>query len=417
VTNTSTNETAQDTEKVPSPLSEPSFRRLWLNNIGYFIVANAQRFVFGLWVLDELQRGEREQGYAVFALGIPALFLVLHAGAWADRLNRKHILLTTQLGSAIVMTGAAILADSGQANLTWVYVVALLAGSAAAIGQPVRSSLIPTLVSDQQLFGAIALNALAMTASMILGPLMAKTVDDQFGISGAFWFQAILMFTGIFFILGMVIPDHNRSAAEQPRVFKATIEALRHVAADPALRTLFGLLILSSLTINPAIMVTLQAYVKEFAGKDSGDAAPLFAVMGIGIAISSFIVMRKGDMKRKGALFQRAMMVGSTMAFLMGRTTSYRQLIPLALVMGLAGGFFITMNQGLIQSNTPKEIMGRIMGLYALVAAGILPIGALALGYIASLAGVGNTISGVAAFAFVAVVSTYIGKPSLRNLS
>lgn len=412
-----TSTVSKDEDKIPSPLSEPNFRRLWLNNIGYFIVSNAQRFVFGLWVLDELQRGEREQGYVIFALGIPALFLVLHAGAWADRLNRKRILLITQLGAAVVMTGAAVVAGTGQANMTWVFVAALLAGATGAIGQPVRSSLIPALVGENQLFGAIALNALAMTASMILGPLMAKLVDDQFGINGAFWFLAILMFTGILFILGMNIPTHERARSDQPRVVKATVEALRHVSADPALRTLFGLLILSSFTINPAVMVTLQAYVKEFEGKDSGDAAPLFAVMGLGIAISSFIVMRKGNMKRKGALFQRAMMTGSTMTFIMGQTNSYLQLVPLAFCMGLAGGFFINMNQGLIQSNTPKELMGRVMGLYTLVNAGLLPIGALALGYIASKAGVGNTISGIALVCFLAVVATYIGNPALRKLS
>ncbi len=402
---------------MPSPLKEPGFRRLWLNSIGYFIVANAQRFVFGLWVLDELGRGEREQGFVIFALGMPALFLVLQAGAWADRLNRKHIVIVTQLGAAVVMTGAALLASSGRATLSWVFVVALLAGATAAIGQPVRSALIPALVNQSQLFSAIALNALAMTASMILGPLLAKLIDDQFGIDGAFWFQAILMFSGLLFIFGMTVPEHEKIDGEQPRVVKATFEALQHVVGDQSLRILFGLLVLSSITINPAIMITLQAYVKEFPGRDSGDAAPVFAVMGLGIAISSVVVMRKGNMKHKGAVFQRAMMVGSTAAFLMGRTTSYLQLVPLALLMGLAGGFFINMNQGLIQSNTPKELMGRVMGLYTLAMAGLMPIGAMVLGYAASKIGIGNTISGVAVVSFTVVVLTYISKAELRKLA
>ena len=61
------------------------FRLLWLNNLSFFLVSNAQRFVFGWLVLDGLNRSESDQGIAVFTLGLPAALLVLQAGAWADR--------------------------------------------------------------------------------------------------------------------------------------------------------------------------------------------------------------------------------------------------------------------------------------------------------------------------------------------
>ena len=66
------------------------FRYLWLNNVTFFLVTNAQRFVFGWLVLDGLQRDEGIQGLVVFTLGAPAAFLVLQAGAWADRWDRRR---------------------------------------------------------------------------------------------------------------------------------------------------------------------------------------------------------------------------------------------------------------------------------------------------------------------------------------
>mgnify|MGYP000639804962 CR=1 FL=1 len=174
---------------------------------------------------------------------------------------------------------------------------------------------------------------------------------------------------------------------------------------------------MAGFTVNPAVMVTLQAFVKQELGRDSGDAAQVFAAMGVGIAISSVVVMRKGNMANKGAAFQRALMVGSTMTFLMGLTTEYWQLFPLAFCMGLAGGFYINMNQGLIQANTPQPLMGRVMGLYTLVQVGLMPIGALILGVIANSFGIGNTISAAAAMAFVVVVTTYVMGRELRTLS
>lgn len=394
----------------------PNFRRLWFNNITYFLTFNALRFVFSWFILDGLLRGEREQGYVVFALGIPAFFLVIQAGVWADRWNPRLLLMGTQAASALVFAGTALMIASGQATLGWMMVFAALAGATSAVGQPVRASLIPAIAGQDNLFGAIALNALAMTASMILGPVLVQLVGVRFDFDGAFWFLAILMAVGMLFIRSLEVPERDEPIGPRQSTVADTLEAVRHVIRDPSLRILIMLLAVAGVTVNPAVMITVQAFVKEELGRDSGDAAPLFAAMGIGLAISSFIVMRKGNMPRKGAAFQRAMMVGATMVFLMGRVTSYGQMFPLMLVMGLAGGFYINMNQGLIQSNTPQPLMGRVMGLYTLIQVGFMPIGALVLGIIANSAGIGNTISGAALVALVVVVVTYVSAPRLRDL-
>ncbi|MCP3854045.1 MAG: MFS transporter [Actinomycetia bacterium] len=397
------------------PLREANFRRLWSNSVAFFVVANAQRFVFSWLVLDGLHRGEREQGLVVFALGLPALFLILHAGVWADRYDRRRILVLTQLSAGGVMVATALLIQSGRATLNWILAAAVLSGATSVLGHPVRAALIPALVKRDQLFSAIAVNALAMTASMILGPVIAKLVGDQFGFEGAFWFQALLLGIGLLFLVRLEVPDHEPTP-KRPIVHE-TLEAVRHVRHDHNLRTLFLLLTLAGLTVNPAVMVTLQAFVKDELGRDAGDAASLFAIMGVGIAISSAVVMRKGDMANKGALFQRAMMAGATMTIFMGRTTEYRQLFPLVFCMGLAGGFYITMNQGLIQANTPQPLMGRVMGLFTLVQTGLMPIGALILGIIASSFGIGNTMSVAAGISLAVVVTTYVRNADLRRLS
>ena len=180
-----------------NPLTVGAFRNLWINNVAFFLVVNAQRFVFGWLVLDGLSRSESIQGLVVFTLGLPTALLVLQAGAWADRWDRRRMLIVTQVVSGSVMAATAIAISADVINLGWVILATLLAGSASAIGAPVRSALIPALVGKDQLFGAIALNAIAITLSMILGPVVAKLVGDQFGFEGAFWFQALLMAVGV----------------------------------------------------------------------------------------------------------------------------------------------------------------------------------------------------------------------------
>ena len=405
-----------DPVRPANPLTSGSFRYLWLTNVTFFLVANAQRFVFGWLVLDGLQRGEGQQGLVVFTLGLPAALLVLQAGAWADRWNRRRMLIATQAAGAAVMAATALLVGTDRIGLGWVIGLTLLAGSAAAIGSPVRASLIPALVPRAQLFGAIALNAIAMTLSLILGPVLAKLVGDRFGFEGAFWFQAGLLALGVLFLLPLRVPPHDE-VIERRSVWTETKTALRHVLDDTHLRTLFGLLLTASFTINPAVMVTIQAHVKEDLGRTAGDAAIPFALMGLGMAITSFIVMRKGDMRNKGAVFQRAMMCGSVITLLSGLSNSFAVVVALAFAMGLAGGFFINMNQGLIQANTPQAVMGRVMGLYTLVTLGLMPFGALALGVLGAAIGPGAAMSVAAVVGLTVVSVTYVRNAELRRLS
>ena len=274
----------------------------------------------------------------------------------------------------------------------WVIIATLLAGSASAVGQPVRSSLIPALVGKDQLFGAIALNAIAMTLSLILGPVLVKVVGDRFGFEGAFWFQAGLLIFGTVFLLMLEVPAHEAARERRPVVTEVR-EAIHHILGDSQLKTLFGLLLTGSLTVNPAVMVTLQAHVNSELGRNAGDAAIPFAMMGIGIAISSLYLMRRGDMANKGAVFQRAMMVSGATILLIGFADSFAVVVGLSILVGLSGGFFINMNQGLIQARTPQPLMGRVMAVYTLVASGLFPVGALLLGLLATVIGTGATIS------------------------
>jgi len=249
---------------------------------------------------------------------------------------------------------------------------------------------------------------------MILSAPLIKIAGDLYDFEGVYGVQVIMLILGLLVLRRMQTPKVNE--VPRRRLLQEAGSALRHVMSDIRLRVLFLLLAVAAVSVNTAVIVTMQAKIKEELLRDSGDMAYLLAVMALGIAITSVIVMRKGDMKRKGGKFQRAMMCGSAIVACMGQASSFRLLIPLFFVMGLAGGFYITMNQGLIQSNTPKDLMGRVMALYLLVQAGLMPLGALGLGWAASSIGAGNVVTICGVISLIVVTWTHLGFSTVRNL-
>lgn len=394
----------------------PSFRAFWFNGVTFFMASNSLRFVYGWVVLDGLDRGEAWQGLIVFILGLPAIFLLLPAGVWADRIDPKRLLLASQIALLVVMIGTAIAMGDGAGTLGILVISAVLAGIVSALGGPVRQSLVPALLPQKLLFSGIALNALAMTLSMVLGAVLAERFGTWFGFDGSFWWMAGLLIAGIGALALMESPG-PATKGDVTTMRQAIGEGMSFVWNERAIRTLFWLLGISGLLMTPVMFVTIQAHVKSELGRSAGDAAPVLALMGVGIALSSVFIMRRGNMADKGVKFMRAMIGGTTIVTLMGFTTAYWQMLALGLLMGLCGGFFINMNQGLIQAHTPQEVMGRVMGLYALVAAGLTPFGAMGLGFLAEATSTGTAMNVVGIISLIGVLITYFTATSIRELA
>ncbi|MEM7095463.1 MAG: MFS transporter [Actinomycetota bacterium] len=412
-------ETIPTTETEGEPanaLAVPSFRAFWFNGLTFFMASNSLRFVYGWVVLDGLGRGEAAQGFVVFILGLPAIFLLLPAGVWADRIDPKRMLLASQTFLLVVLAVTAVAMGDGAGTMTLLVVSAVIAGTASAIGGPVRQSLVPALLPPKLLFNGIAVNALAMTSSMVFGAVLAERFGTWFGFDGAFWWMVGLLILGIAALTLMQSPG-PATTGEVTTMRRAIGEGMRFVWNERAIRTLFILLSISGFLMTPIMFVTIQAHVKAELGRPSSDAAPILALMGLGIALSSVFIMRRGNMADKGVKFMRAMVGGTTIMTLMGFTTAYWQMLTLGLLMGLCGGFFINMNQGLIQTHTPKEVMGRVMGLYALVQIGLTPFGAVLIGVLAESVGTGPAMAMAGGLALSLVLLIYATARSIRELA
>ena len=389
---------------------EREFRLLWTSTFLFSLVQSTQRFTF-VWLVLELGRGADASGLVLFAMGAPAFVVVLPAGAWSDRLDRRKLLLGSQFGALLVTAATAVLVASGRINLPITVALGTALGATLAFGQPVRAAVLPTLVPRARLMNAIVLTTIGMNISMIIGPAIGGAVIAAWGLDGAFGVQAAIYALGLVVLLFLRLPERPPLAARR-RLRVEIVEGLTFVARHREIRALFVLLATTGAFMLGPYQALMPQIAREELGSDAFGASLLFAVLGLGMGVTSVVLARSRDLSHKGAWFAGGLVAGGLVQAGLGLSRIYVLTALLMFLWGVGGGLFMNLNQTLIQTHTADEVMGRVMALHTLAMVGLAPLGALAGGAVARLIGVptavalsGLIVSGVAVAVLVKVDS------------
>ena len=391
------------------------FTYLWINTFSFGLVQATQRFAF-VWLVLELGRGSGAAGLVSFALGIPVLFMTIPAGVLADRMDRRTLVLVSQLAAVVVTLVAAVVVFVGAMTTAFALVLALGVGATVAVGLPVRNAIVPTVVERGRLMNAIVMMSMGMNVSQIIGPAFGGLAIAIWGIGGAFVAQGVVLLIGTAALIPLAVP-RARAASENRAPIEDLREGLHFVWNHRGIRTLIVLLCGSSMFMMGPFAALLPQIAKEELGKEAFTASLLFAFMGAGMLISSLGLASMPGLRNKGGWFLGSMILGGSMLAGIGLSPWYPLTAALMFVGGLAGGFFMNLNQTLVQANTPHEMMGRVVSIHTLGFQGIGPFGALLAGAlaVALTAPIWMAISGaiVAALALF----TLLTQPALRQLS
>jgi MFS family permease len=362
-----------------------SFRLLWVNSFIFVLVQSTQRFAF-VWLALELGAKSNISGFILFVMGVPALLISLPVGVMSDHMNRRTLLMTSQLGALCITIAIAAMVTTGNMTIKWAIVGSFIAGIFIALGSPVRSAIVPTLVPPDKLVGAIAISTIGNNIGLIIGPATAGPAIDRWGIEGAFWLQAVLYLIGFLVLIPLELPpSHN---ATRRRLREEIFGGLRFIQDNAAVRSFFVLLAGSVLFMMAPWIVLGPQIAKEQAGATGSQTTLLFAMLGVGQFATSMVIMRFNHvMVKKGLWFMCGLCWGSSIQMMLGQSTSIPMMGLFLFAWGMGGGFYMNLSQTLIQNNTPPHVMGRVMAIHSLLMSGLAPAGALAVGLIARSTG------------------------------
>ena len=349
------------------------FAGLLLSSIGSWLQLTATAYL-----VYRLTGKASDLGYTVAFQFLPMLLLGTWAGAFADRYDRRTIMLWTQVLLAVQALTLGVLDLAGWVNLPVVYVLSLFLGVVGAIDNPARRGLITELVPPDQVANAMSLNTAVMTGSRVFGAALAALLIGPLGTSWLFIINGVSFAAMIYGVVGLrrgeMIPAVKRPAGGSP-----VRDVLRFVRNNRVLATMFSVnVIVSTFAFNYQVVFPKLADVKWGAGAAFGY---LLTVTGIGSIVGALVTARLGRVTLRWFAGNVLLLGVCNIAVAVAPTLVVA--LILCLPLGAAGAAMIAAGSAISQQESPPDMRGRLLALTAVAFLGSTPIGGPITGLIA----------------------------------
>lgn len=366
-----------------------------ISNIGSWAQRVAQD-----WLVLELTHSGTYLGIVTAIQFTPVLFFSLHGGAFADRFNKRTLLVATNALGAFAALALGTLVITHHVQLWHVFALAAVLGISTAIDAPVRQAFSAEIVGHNDLPNAVSLNSANFNAGRLIGPAVSCVLIAAFGTGPSFIINGVSYLFAIVALLSLNEKEFFHQ--DKPKSMTNVREGLRYALKRPDIYVVMLMVFfLGTFGLNFQIFNALMA-TKEF---HKGPAS--YGLLGTFVAIGSFsgaIASARLERFRQtryvilsGGVFSTAVIILS----IMPNYLAYAMWLP---VCGVSALTTMIMANSIVQVNSDPAIRGRIMGIYLLIFMGGTPVGSPLIGVMAEVVGIRQTVAACGAIALLATL-------------
>jgi predicted MFS family arabinose efflux permease len=376
-------------QRVFRALTYRDFRLMWLgaciSTIGTFVQQFAQS-----WLVFDMTQDYFYSGLDLFLGQLPIVLFSLIGGVFADRMDRRKLLLMSQyiqMGSAFLLT---LLFYLGVVKVWHILTLSFVVGLGQSFGGPAYSALLPTLVATEDLNNAIAMNSIQFNLGRIIGPVIGGAA---FAALGATWCFALNGISFIAVIVSLyVIHVKFVPPKSSERILHSMKEGFRFILDRPGMLQLIVLSFCMSMLWFP-LNAALPGFVQQVFELGPKTYTLLLVCSGAGSVAGGLMVAAKGKVHRQGrAALMIVTVLGASMAgFALSR------MLPLSCGLIFAVGVTAMSSASLLlslaQLSVGDEMRGRVMSVFNLSFRSGMPLGSLLVGKLIPLFGVSATLA------------------------
>jgi MFS family permease len=317
-------------------------------------------------LVQNLTGSGRAVALVLVARFLPSVVLGPLSGVVADRFNRRHIMIASDVARAVVVLGFLLVRSAEQVWL--VYVLTVLQLGFSAFFEPARSAAIPSVVSERELVTANSISSVTWSAMLTLGAAVGGPVTGWFGTDAAFVIDSLTYVASALLIYSITLPRRRPREKRRLTVAKAlgitdSLEGLRYVWSRP--RVLAVLLVKPAWGLGGGILTLLPVFgdkIFPVAGSAAVGMSVLYVARGIGTAVGPVLTRRFYSETRQQ--MQRAIgfsfLVAGAFYVWFGTTASFALALLFLAVAHMGGSVLWVFSTVLLQATVEDEFRGRV---------------------------------------------------------
>lgn len=365
------------------------------------------------WVMSTLTNRAILLGLISFAAGLPTILLTPFGGSAADRLDKRKILIATQIAQIAFALGLGWLVLTNRIQIWHVIIFGALLGISIAFEMPAISALVPELVKRDEIAAAVALDRSVFHGSRLIGPSLAGLFVGWWGAASAFFTNA-LSFLALIAALISLPKRPIGTAEEEAQRRSGFAEGFRYVRSNRIIMSMIMLIALNTIFVFPAISpAMLPLYVRNELQLGPQSLGWLMAVSGTGAFLGAVGLLTVARDRRLKFMSGNVLAVAAGV-FFMSRSHSFWLA---ACAMGILA-IALSMNFGLantiVQEHAPPALRGRVSAVFGMSFFGLMPIAGLVVPGFSDLVGmrtalaVASVVYGVAAFCVLSLAGRHV---------
>jgi len=364
-----------------APLGEPLFRSLWIAAVISYTGTWMQNVGAG-WLMTQLTTSPLMVSLVQAAAAIPVFLVVLPAGALADMVDRRRLLLFTQTWMVIAAAALGVLTLSSAVSPWMLLVFTFLMGIGAVMNDPAWQAITPEVVSPQKHASAVALNSAGFNVARAVGPGLGGMVVAAAGSGWSFLLNAASFFGVILFLYRW------KSIPQQPlptrRMRDAILEGFRYVRGAPQVRSV--LIRTGAFSFGAASLLALLPVICQPHGAQGYGF--LLTCFGLGACAGAGVLPRLRLRYSVDGLVAGATVVFAAMTFLAGQVHVFEWLCLVLFTAGAAWIGILACFNVVAQTMCPSWMRARALSMYLLVLQGGMAVGSALWGAVAARQGV-----------------------------
>jgi MFS family permease len=362
-------------------LKAPNYCLYWFGLV-FYVLGHRAEYVTFAWIVWEVTHDPLSLGYLGLAQGVPLVVFQMFGGVLADRVNRLRLLIGTQILTALTLTIAFALTVVGEVRAEHLLALAALSSTFRAFDEPSRLALIPQLIDRARLANAIALGSIPWQAGRMLGPSITGVLIAAFGSAVGFGLAAAASFIALGLYSRLRISGET-PARDGQHVVAQLVEGLSFVGHNFVFASLIGLALFNSL-FGMSYVALLPIYADWYFKSGSTGYGLLNAAHGAGALVGTFTL---ATITHRIARPGTTLLIGAACLGLwlmvFSRSPGMGLALPMLLLVGFTGTFYLTQVTTLMQEKVPDRLRGRVLSLYSLCW-NLLPLGGLLGGALAA---------------------------------